>query len=211
MADDAVPASTRPGLKEDALRVLLRRIAARDERALAELDRLVGKRIFAFVLNRLRDPDLTAEVVNNVLFEVWKQPERFNGGCQFMTWVLGIARFKTMHAFRDRPPEYDELDEEQPDDAPGAFETLAGKQLRAAMLAAMDRLTPDHREALHLLYFEDLSIAEIAEIQRCPVGTVKTRLHHARLRLREFIDPSGMPQRSHAADARNAFNAAPQV
>lgn len=192
-------ARTTNTTSEAELRALLRRIAQREERALTELHRRVGRRIYAFALNRLHDPGEALEVVNNVLFEIWKQPERFNGDCRFMTWALGIARYKMMHVYRGRGAEHEALDEGRADEAPAAFDILAGKELRATMLAAMERLTPEHREVIHLMYFEELSVAEVAAIQRCPVGTVKTRLHHARRRLRDMLDPSGAPLRAQPA------------
>ncbi len=208
MAEQATT-DRRATRNEQLLRDLLARIGRGDERALLEMHRLVARRIFAFALNRLHDRDEAMSVANNTLYEIWRQSQRFDGSCQFMTWALGIARNKMLHAFRDRPAEYDELDETHADAAPGAFETLAGKELRESLLVAMDRLSPDHREVLHLTYFEELSVAEVAAIQLCPVGTVKTRLHHARRRMRELVDPSGAPRRRGVAGATD-LHAAPQ-
>ena len=169
----------------------LERIISRDERAITELHARIGKRIFAFALNRLHDHEEAATVVSDVLLELWKQPHRFNGNCKFMTWVLGIARYKMLHAYRDRVPDHDELDEAQASDFPDGFAVLAEKQQREGLLHLMDELTPDHREALYLMYFEEMSVEQVARIQSCPVGTVKTRLFHARRRMRELIDRGG--------------------
>ena len=66
-------------------------------------------------------------------------------------------------------------------------EGLQQQRLHDALRAAMDRLSPDHRAVVDLTYFHDLGYREIAEIMSCPVDTVKTRMFHARRRLKEAM------------------------
>ena len=52
----------------------------------------------------------------------------------------------------------------------------------------MGRLSDEHRECMHLVFFEGMSLAEVAEIQNCPEGTVKTRLYHARQKIKGCLE-----------------------
>lgn len=167
---------------------LLERIADRDERALRELHRHFARRIYAFALARLHDPDESEAVVSDTLYEVWRFPTRFRGESKFSTWLLGIARYKVLTALRQRKPGYEELDEELPAGDLGTFEVLAEAQRREGVRQCMDKLNDVHRECLHLVFYEGMSLAEVAEIQQCPENTVKTRLFHARQKIKGCLE-----------------------
>ena len=70
-----------------------------------------------------------------------------------------------------------------------AFRTTryGGERLRSALLRAMEQLSTDHRAVVDLTYFHGLGSREIAEIVDCPVDTVKTRMFHARRRLKQAL------------------------
>jgi RNA polymerase sigma-70 factor (ECF subfamily) len=167
---------------------LLKRIAERDERALRELHRHFGRRIYAFALNRLHDTDEAEAIVSDTLYEVWRSPLRFRGESRFSTWLLGIAHYKILNALRSRPVEHEELDEEMPAQDLGAFEVLAEKQRRSGVRQCMEKLPELQRECLHLVFYEGLSLAEVAALLQCPENTVKTRLFHARLKIKGCIE-----------------------
>lgn len=172
---------------EQQIRALLARIEARDQRALRELHGLFARRIYAFALRRIGKPDEAETIVSDTLLEVWKYPTRFRGESKFSTWLLGIARNKMLMLLRQRGPVYEELDEAMPDEDLGSFDIFANKQLAEGLLRCMDGLSQVHRECLHLVLFEELSLEEIAGIQGCPENTVKTRLFHARKNIKECV------------------------
>ncbi len=89
-------------LSDDEVHRLLGRLAERDERALRELHELFARRIYLFAVSRLRDEDAAQTVMIDTLFEVWKHPDRFRGESRFSTWLLGIAKYKVLTAFRSR-------------------------------------------------------------------------------------------------------------
>lgn len=175
-------------LTNDQAQVLLQRIAQRDEKALRELHKCFGRRIYAFALNRLHDPDGSEAIVSDTLYEVWKYPTRFRGESKFSTWLLGIARYKLLTQLRSRTPQHEELDERMPTEDLGSFELLAEKERRKGVLHCMEKLSDAHRECLHLVFYEGMSLAEIAQIQNCPENTVKTRLFHARLKIKNCLE-----------------------
>jgi RNA polymerase sigma-70 factor (ECF subfamily) len=192
---------------DDVLR-LLGRIEQRDEAAFKELYRAFSRKLYAYVLRQLAEPAQAEEIVADTLYEVWRQPARFRGEAQFSTWLIGIARNKVLMAWRSRKADavHDDLDEIADSlaaDEPGAFELLAQAQRRDGVRHCMERLSQEHRECVHLVFYEGLSLGEVAELQQCPEGTVKTRLFHARQKLKKCLQlmlrregggsPAGVP------------------
>jgi RNA polymerase sigma-70 factor (ECF subfamily) len=174
-------------LSNERIFSLLNEIGKRNESAMRELYRTFSRKIYAYVLNHVKDPGEAEEIVVDTMHEVWKHPERFRGESKFSTWVIGIARHKMLSALRARSVDHDELDEELPSDEPGVFEELAQKQRREGVLHCMGKLSEEHRECLHLVFYEGMSIAEVAGVQRCPENTVKTRLFHARQKIKNCL------------------------
>jgi RNA polymerase sigma-70 factor, ECF subfamily len=173
---------------------LLKQVAQQDEQAFRQLYELAGRRVYAFVVHRLRDPEAAAEIVSETLYEVWRRPAAFRGDSKFTTWLFGIARHKLLNRLQgrlaDREGLHEDIDEhlELPDsDAPEGFDTVAERQRREGVAACLEKLPEVQRECLLLLFYEGLSLAEIAEVQAKPEGTVKTRLFHARLKIKQCL------------------------
>jgi RNA polymerase sigma-70 factor, ECF subfamily len=170
---------------------LLERVGSGDETAFTTLYKSVNRRVFAFALNQLRDEARAEEVVVDTLHEVWKHPERFNATSKFSTWVLGIARYKILNAFRSSTHSYDELTDEMSEtvasDDASPHDLLANSQRQAGVRECMDKLTTDHSECMHLVFFEGMSLGEVATLQACPENTIKTRLFHARQKIKNCL------------------------
>jgi RNA polymerase sigma-70 factor, ECF subfamily len=176
---------------DDVLR-LLGRIGQRDEAAFRELYRAFSRKLYAYVLRQLSNDAQAEEIVSDTLYEVWKAPERFRGDSQFSTWLIGIARNKVLMHWRSRKPDadHDDLDdvaETMAADAPGAFEMLAQAQRSEGVRHCMGKLSSEHRECIHLVFYEGMSVHDVAKTQQCPEGTVKTRLFHARQKLKNCL------------------------
>jgi len=171
---------------------LLGRIERGDEGAFRELYRAFSRKLYAYVLRQHGDPSKAEEIVADTLYEVWRQPARFRGDSQFSTWLIGIARNKVLMAFRGRRPDetHDDLDDVAdvvPSDEAGPFDQLAHQQRREGVRSCMDKLSDEHRECVHLVFYEGMALAEVALVQACPEGTVKTRLFHARQKLKQCL------------------------
>jgi len=177
-------------LSNEQVFALLRELGAGKESAMRVLYRAYSRTIYAFALTRLRDAADAEEVVVDTMHEVWRHPDRFRGESKFSTWLLGIARHKLLSMMRSREPVHEEIDglEEtlESEDA-GAFELLAEKQRREGVRNCMDKLPEEQRECLHLVFYEGYSLGEVAEVQSCPENTVKTRLFHARQKLKNCL------------------------
>ncbi len=179
-------------MDNDEVLRLLGRIERADEAAFRELYRAFSRRLYAYVLRQLGDPAQAEEIVADSLYEVWKAPARFRGDAQFSTWLIGIARNKVLMAFRSRKPDskhedLDDVAETLAAEDGSAFDMLANAQRREGVRHCMDKLSDDHRECVHLVFYEGMSLAEVAEVQACPEGTVKTRLFHARQKLKNCL------------------------
>jgi RNA polymerase sigma-70 factor (ECF subfamily) len=179
-------------MDNDEVLRLLGRIERADEDAFRELYRAFSRKLYAYVLRQLGDPAQAEEIVSDTLYEVWRQPARFRGESQFSTWLIGIARNKVLMAFRARKPDtiHDDIDavaETVAAEEPSAFDMLASQERGEGVRHCMAKLSNEHRECVHLVFYEGLSLAEVASLQACPENTVKTRLFHARQKLKNCL------------------------
>lgn len=179
-------------MDNDQVKVLLARIERQDQAAFRELYKGFSRKVFAYVQNMVNDHGRAEEVLVDTMYEVWRNPTRFRGDSQFGTWLIGIARNKALMVYRGRRADevHDDLDdiaETEAADTPDGFAQLAAKQRSEGVKHCMGRLSEEHRECMHLVFFEGLSLAEVAQVQRCPENTVKTRLFHARQKIKNCL------------------------
>jgi RNA polymerase sigma-70 factor (ECF subfamily) len=179
-------------MDNDEVKLLLERIGREEQAAFRQLYKAFSRKVYAYVLNMLNDHARAEEVLVDTFYEVWRHPQRFRGDSQFSTWVIGIARRKALMVYRARRPDevhadLDDIVETTAADTPDAFAELAGKQRREGVQHCMGKLSDEHRECLHLVFYEGLSLAEVAQVQNCPEGTVKTRIFHARQKIKNCL------------------------
>jgi RNA polymerase sigma-70 factor, ECF subfamily len=168
---------------------LLRQMARGSEAALRTFYDAFHRRVYAFIQRRLNDPADAADVLNEVMLEVWRSAGRFEGRSQALTWVLGIAHNKALDALRRRGRrQTEELDESIPDDdCPAAGDLLNAAQNAEFLRRCVEKLSDTYKLVLHLAFFEDMPYPEIARVADIPVGTVKTRVFHAKRLLKECL------------------------
>jgi RNA polymerase sigma-70 factor, ECF subfamily len=171
---------------------LLSRIEQADQGAFRELYCAYSRKLYAYVLRQLSDTAQAEEIVADTLYEVWKAPTKFRGDSQFSTWLIGIARNKVLMHWRGRKADADhddvaDLADQLASDTPGAFEQMAQSQRSDGVRNCINKLGQDHRECVHLVFYEGMALAEVARIQQIPEGTVKTRLFHARQKLKQCL------------------------
>ena len=165
--------------------LLMVRIAAQDQAAFAELYGIYRRRLARFLSRFLASPGMIDEVINDVMFIVWQDASRFELRSKVSTWIFGIAWRRALKALerqkRGVAPVEPPAEVLRPDDAVSALEN------RQWLDRALDRLAPEQRLVVELTFFVGCSYQEIAEIADCPVNTVKTRMFHARHRLRDIL------------------------
>ncbi len=178
--------------ERDAL--LLERVAAKDRGAFQELYQRYYQRLFGFIFKLTRRPEVVEEALNDTLLAVWKGAGSFGGRSRPSTWILGIAHRQALKSLsRVRRAERDA--EVVPDEPPEGPESLAARRELASTLGrALSQLPPEQRAVVELTYYHGCSYSEIAGIVGCPVNTVKTRMFHARRRLRGMLAAVGVDE-----------------
>jgi RNA polymerase sigma factor (sigma-70 family) len=168
---------------------LIRRIARNDREAFAEVYDRYRPRLVRFVMRLMRRPELAEEVVNDTMIVVWQMAGRFRGASRVSTWILGIAYRTTLKRLRRISTRAeDSLDEEIPaTDGATPDIALSREQWRERIQRALQQLSPEQRAVVELTFYEGCSYREVAEIVGCPENTVKTRMFHARKRLRRLL------------------------
>lgn len=167
---------------------MIGQVAGGDRHAFEQLYRGYFPRLTRFLNGMTRSVQLIEEIVNDTMLVVWQKAQRFDGSCKVSTWIFAIAYRKACKAIKglDEPLELDpELMEGDASCEPG-YE-LDQQQLRQAIAVALDDLPPAQRAVVQLTYHHDMGYADIADIMDCPVNTVKTRMFHARRRLRLLL------------------------
>ena len=163
---------------------LLRRVATGDRAAFRALYDRHADRIFRFAMTIVRRAHLAEEVLQETMVVVWRQAGKFKGASKVSTWILGIARNLAFNLLR-KEARGDRL----PDETPGESNP-AGRVERAIHVErAMATLPEHHREVIHLVYYEEMSMREAADVLGIPEGTVKSRMHHARKALAKELQP----------------------
>jgi RNA polymerase sigma factor (sigma-70 family) len=176
------------GLEE---RELLDRVKARDLHAFERLYRIYQPRLTRFLFNVVQRQQLVDEVLDDTMMVVWQTAGNFRGTSKLSTWIFAIAYRKAQKA-RARWPEpvVSEAFDTRVSNDPGPDQQFHQEQLHDALMAAMNQLSTDHRAVVDLTYFHGMGYREIAEVMQCPVDTVKTRMFHARRRLKQAISGS---------------------
>jgi len=168
---------------------LVHRVAGRDHAAFEALYREYYPRLKRFVDRVAREPQLVEEIVDDTMFVVWRKAHTFNRSSKVSTWIIGIAsrrRLKALERLGDDAAVV-ELDEVASPAECGPEGQLLRQDLRRRLSHALDSLSAEQRRVVELTYFEGRTYREIAAITGCPVDTVKTRMFHARRRLKVLL------------------------
>ena len=192
------PASRRrpaaAGEDEERRRDLLARIATGDRSALAALHGLEHRPLLAYLHAMTGDAGLAEEVAQDTFLAAWRGASAFAGRATVRSWLFAIACRRAADSLRTAGhptlrllPLDDARD--APSGAPDPADLAIAAATRAEIAAAIDRLGPLHREILLLTFGHGLSYPELAETLGIPLGTVKSRLNHAKRALRPLLDP----------------------
>ena len=175
-------------------RQLIARIADRDQAALRLLMGRHQVRVYRFLLRIVRSEAVAEELTNEVFMEVWRNANRFEGHSAPHTWVLSIAHHRAVSSLRKRREEgWDEERAYALADEGDDPEVATQKHDKSAIMRrCMDGLSAEHREIIDLVYYHELSIAEVAAVVGIPENTVKTRMFYARKRLSEILTAAGV-------------------
>jgi RNA polymerase sigma-70 factor, ECF subfamily len=164
---------------------LLQRIVNRDRAAFRELYLIYHRRLARFLMRMTSRHELVEEVINDTLWTVWQKAADFRGASRVSTWIVGIAYRRALKALRQSKTSQSTLSDDMSLTSAAVVpdpQTL--DETRQWLERAMAELPIEQRLVLEFSYLLGHSCEEIADIMQCPVNTVKTRMFHARDKLR---------------------------
>lgn len=169
---------------------LLRLVAQHDRRAFETLYGEYYRRLGRFLARLTQRQELIDEVVNDTFWVVWQKAGEFRAQSLVSTWIMGIAYRCGLKALRrSGSPASEPLPLDLEDPAAGA--KPAEQEMRDWVGKGLRCLPVEQRTTLELAYYVGHSCEEIAEIMDCSVGTVKARMFHARVKLRNLLPALG--------------------
>lgn len=172
--------------RSDAEGELVARARAGDADAYEQLLRRHGSGAYRVVWAILHDPELAEDALQECFVEAYGSLHRFDSRRPFGPWMKGIAvRCALVVSRKQRRAEYASF--QPPASAEDPATAAARSDLQAAVREAIMALPERQRVAIRLFALENGSVAEVAEIMGCAVGTVKAHLHRAREALRELL------------------------
>ncbi|MGP9813990.1 sigma-70 family RNA polymerase sigma factor [Rhodopseudomonas sp. NSM] len=174
--------------------MLLANIAAGDRTSMHTLYSRHNVRVYRFILRMVRDAAAAEDLVSQVFLDVWRTARQFEGRAQVSTWLLSIARFKALTALRQRQHEDIDQDDvlEIPDSADTPEAALDRSRTSDILRTCIAKLSPAHREIIHLVYYHEKSVEEVGRLIGIPQSTVKTRMFYARKQLAELLKSHGV-------------------
>ncbi|WP_211316928.1 sigma-70 family RNA polymerase sigma factor [Arenicella xantha] len=161
---------------------------SRDRAALSELYHRFQLPITRFLQRQMFSTTLVEEAYNDVILTVWNKAAGFRGESKVSTWLFGIAyRTGLAHSRKERRHNHVSSDE-LVDSVISGEGTEAQADVNESLHAALLELSEAHRIVTELAYFHGYSTSEIAQIVDIPANTVKTRLFHARKKLKAALE-----------------------
>lgn len=171
----------------------VRRVQQGDTDSFELLVRRHQKAIFNLVYRLLGDYDEAAEITQEVFLAAFKSIHQFRGEANFSTWLYRIGlnhastRRKSLHNNHQRHIALDSMEI-----AAGTIDpakNVEHKEIQQQVQRALDSLDPEDARIILLRDLQDVAYEDVAEILDIPVGTVKSRLHRARLALKTSLAP----------------------
>jgi RNA polymerase sigma-70 factor, ECF subfamily len=187
---------------------LVARAKAGDDQAFDELVRRYRKRILALALHLSGSASEAEDITQDVFLSAFRALDGFEGRSEFFTWVYRMTVNRSLNARRNRQRRGEQsISEAGPDGDPRVERAVAvdaaGDPRRAAelrqtyvrLLRALDALPVEMRTTVVLVSLQGLSHGEAAVVQKCSDGTIAWRMHEARRRLHEAMQPSRVVRR----------------
>jgi len=178
---------------------LIKACVPNNEEAFAILYQRYEKRVFQYLMTIMNEAALAEETLVEVMLALWKGLNSFQGQSKVSTWIFGIAHHKAVDALRKvtsqqrgRMPLEDIVENTESNENP--LNEAQHKRMAALTNQGLMTLSPDHREILHMAFYEELSYSEIAALLDIPVNTVKTRVHYAKQQLKKSLLRQGVTE-----------------
>ena len=176
-------------MSADNERELIDRAQAGESMAFERLAEQQAARLYRCARALCRDGQWAEDLSQETLLEAWRSLARFDGRCRFATWLYGILRHRFLkgrrHQNATRLSAPDGLGE-VPGNADTPEHSAEASEDSQRVRRAVASLPEEHRLVVELRFFAGATLDEIAAALGCPLGTVKSRLHHALEKLRQM-------------------------
>ncbi len=160
---------------------LLRSSAAGDDLAFKEFYTLTNRRVYFYLLRLLRHKEAAEDCLVETFTIVWKSAGQYAERAAPTTWVLGIARNIAMNELRSR--KYHADIDDHLELAGGEIPDAEPMDRSRVLDQALGLLSRNHREVIDLVFYHEMNYPEVSAMLDIPVGTVKTRIFHAKAAL----------------------------
>ncbi|MBI4364520.1 MAG: sigma-70 family RNA polymerase sigma factor [Candidatus Latescibacteria bacterium] len=175
--------------------VLVRKAQEDDDRAFGELVSRYETKVYSLALKMVRNPEDAEDVLQDTFLRAYRGIKSFKGNSTFSTWIYRITANSALMRLRKKQlptVSIEDADEREApvsiaDWSPGPVDQLLNQELQQVMDEAIEALPAEFRQVFVLRDIEEISNAEVAEILDLSVAAVKSRLHRARLKVRNRL------------------------
>lgn len=195
MVSATTPVVHSPPLEFDADQDLVARCRGGDREAFAELVRKYQNRVLTLATRMLDNRSEAEDVAQDIFIKVFQSLHDFRGASRFSTWLYRVTVNHCLNYIRRRTRQQQTLVGAEPaewmQESPTSnpHKRLEEKERWVLVQAKLQVLSPEHRTIILLRDFEGLSYEEIADVLQLETGTVKSRLHRARMELKALLEP----------------------
>jgi len=189
----SLTAKTTDRVQDD--RSLISAVANGDAQAFQTLYQRHRDRILSFLIGIVGNRAQAEEVMNEVFLAAWRSADRFEGRAQPLTWLMSIARNQAISLLRKQREVtgiFDEVTYNLADSADGPHQHAEKSDDADILRRCIDKLSPAHKAIVNLVYYQDCSVSEAAQILSVPQNTVKTRMFYARKKLSGMLEAHGL-------------------
>jgi RNA polymerase sigma-70 factor (ECF subfamily) len=187
----------------DADTASLEQFQAGDPEAFEDLVRSREREVYRTALRMLGSEDDAMDASQETFIRAYRSLGSFRNEASFKTWVIGICinvcrnklasaseqmKRRSTGLTNENPEDGEEMESTIRDTSPDPASAALGSELKKALVRALERLSPEHREVIVLRDIQDLDYDEVGAILQCPEGTVKSRLSRARQALRGALE-----------------------
>jgi RNA polymerase sigma-70 factor (ECF subfamily) len=166
---------------------LLERVAANDQGAMAEVFDRYGSLVYSVALRVLKDTGQAEDLMQEVFFQVWKNPGAFVPGRGSLgAWLAVVARNRAVDVLRRRKPD-DPVDDVVLTSKTNLASEVEQRRMMEKVRQVLSGLPYEQQKSVEMAFFDGLTHAEIAAQTGDPLGTVKTRIRTALMSLRKAI------------------------
>lgn len=182
-------------LPPNELSALLKQIAKSDQKAIEKVFSHYRSSLFAFIRLRVRDDNAADEILNDTFLTAFRKPEQYNGGCEYKTWLCGIAknvcgtwlRKQNTGLAKSIVDVEEDIFENLPTPDWDIVSRIESQEMDEILRECIDKLPVTHKEAFFWTWFEEEPMEIVAERMDCPVGTIKSRLFNARAKIADCV------------------------